>query len=230
MPDRAVRAVAAVVAVLAAVVLVGVAASSGRPSPITEISKPTQSAEVAPTETASTKPRPEPPPPDGGTRWTFVAILLAVLAALAMSVLYALTLMRHAKWFPRRFALDDRAGIDEADPPGAAIRVELVDATEAALRAINEGEPDEAVIACWVLLERAAAEAGVARRPAETAAELTARVLGRYDVCGGTLHELADSYREARYSSHPIGEERRARARALLELVREQLTAAPATP
>jgi Domain of unknown function (DUF4129) len=230
MTDRAVRAVAAVVAVLAAVVLVGVAASSARPSPVTEISRTVEISSATPTATEPTKPKPEPPAPDGGTRWTFGAILLAVLAVLAMGLLYALSLLRHATWFPRRFGLGDRAGVDDAEVPGAAIRAELADAAETALRQIDEGEPDEAVIACWVLLERAAAEAGVRRQPAETAAELTARVLAAYEVDAVTLSELADRYREARYSSHPIGEEGRERARTLLGRVRERLSATPATP
>jgi Domain of unknown function (DUF4129) len=226
MTDRAVRAVVAVVAVLAAVVLIGAAASSGRPSSITRISKAAPTAQAEPTATTKPKPEPEPPVKQGSTRWTFGGILLAIVAVFAMGFLYALSLMRHASWFPRRFRIEDRGGTDDLDQPGAAIRAELVDAAEAALRMIDDGEPDEAVIACWVLLERAAADAGVGRQPAETAAELTARVLASYDVDASTLRELADRYREARYSSHAIGEPGRDRARALLSRVREQLAPA----
>jgi Domain of unknown function (DUF4129) len=228
MTDRAVRAVAAAVAVLAAVLLIGITARSARPDTIRPVVKVTQVTQAEPTATARPAPKPPVDDPHGGTRWSIVGILLAVLAVLAMGLLYALTLLRHAAWFPRRFRFEDRAGRDDPDMPGTAIRAELADAAGAALRLIEEGEPTEAVIACWVLLERAAADAGVGRQPAETAAELTARVLAAYDVDAGTLGELADRYREARYSSHPIGEPARDQARALLTRVRAQL--APTQP
>jgi Domain of unknown function (DUF4129) len=230
MTDRAVRAVAAVVAVLAAVLLIGIAARSARPDTIRPITKPVQITQAQPTATAPAKPKPEPAQPQGGTRWSIVGILLAVLAVLAMGFLYALTLLRHANWFPRRFRIEDREGRDAPDMPGTAIRAELADAAGEALRVLDDGEPTEAVIACWVLLERAAADAGVGRRPAETAAELTSRVLAAYDVDAATLGELADRYREARYSSHRIGEPARDQARALLTRVREQLDMSAATP
>jgi len=46
------------------------------------------------------------------------------------------------------------------------------------LAALQEGTPRNAIVACWLRLEKAAGQAGVARHPAETSTEFTARVHG----------------------------------------------------
>jgi hypothetical protein len=124
------------------------------------------------------------------------------------------------RWYRRR------AAPAPALPPAEA----LAGAAAAGLRRIEEGEPREAVVACWVLLERAAADAGVARRPAETAAELTGRVLAAYRVSAGVLTELADLYREARFSRHRLGEPERDRARAALAQGSAELAGSRTSP
>lgn len=53
----------------------------------------------------------------------------------------------------------------------------LAEAVDRGLRAVERGTPADAVIACWVGLEDAAAAAGVPRNEAETPAEFTLRVL-----------------------------------------------------
>ena len=54
-------------------------------------------------------------------------------------------------------------------------------------------------------MEEAAADAGVARRPAETATELVVRFLHALDLDPRPVAELARLYHEARFSSHPMG-------------------------
>ncbi len=85
------------------------------------------------------------------------------------------------------------------------------------------------IVECWVIFERAAAEARVARRPAETATEFVVRFLHSLDVDPRPVGELAHLFHEARFSSHPMASGARARARsALADIHRDlALTGAP---
>lgn len=147
------------------------------------------------------------------------------LLVLALIVAFVLLLLPRINGQERRWL----ASWDEELPAGevtdASVRT-LSDAVEAGLRdmgAAGQGEVRDAVIACWVRLEGAAADAGTARRPAETAGELTERVLTAHQVTPETLRRLADLYREARYSAHTLGETQREQARDALEQVRREL-------
>jgi hypothetical protein len=97
---------------------------------------------------------------------------------------------------------------------------------ELALARLADGPVTDAIVACWVGLEQAAAQAGTQRRPAETSAELTERVLADHQVTPDTLRRLAELYREARFSGHPLGATVREDARILFEQVRTELRAA----
>ena len=99
----------------------------------------------------------------------------------------------------------------------------LVAAVEAGLRELEEGGPGEGVVACWVQLERAAEEAGAGRAAPETPSELAGRLIDTHGVEAGPLVRLAELYREARYSTHPVPESARTEARSLLEEVRADL-------
>lgn len=99
----------------------------------------------------------------------------------------------------------------------------LTEAVDETLLTIERGETRDAIIACWLRLEDVVAAAGVQRRPAETAADLTERVLATHRVGGATLSRLADLYREARYSTHHLDETARTEARRSLEQVRDEL-------
>jgi hypothetical protein len=102
----------------------------------------------------------------------------------------------------------------------------LAEAVDAGLARIDSGKATDAVIACWVALEEAAASAGVPRDPAETPAEFTVRVLGIGGISEGQLVRLGALYREARYSTHGSSEEARTEARAALLRLRDDLAAA----
>jgi hypothetical protein len=104
----------------------------------------------------------------------------------------------------------------------------LAEAVESSLAAVDSGTATDAVIACWVALEDAAASAGVARVPSETAAEFTVRVLGIGGISEPELLRLAHLYREARYSTHGSSEEARSEARAALLRLRDDLAASAA--
>ena len=81
-------------------------------------------------------------------------------------------------------------------------------------QALAGSDVRDGIVACWVLMEEAAAEAGVARRPSETATELVVRFLHALDVDPRPVAELARLYHEARFSSHPMGAGARSRAQA----------------
>jgi hypothetical protein len=104
----------------------------------------------------------------------------------------------------------------------------LAEAVESGLATVDSGTATDAVIACWVALEDAAASAGVARAESETPAEFTVRVLGVGGISEPELLRLAALYREARYSTHGSTEEARGEARAALIRLRDELAAAMA--
>ena len=98
----------------------------------------------------------------------------------------------------------------------------------AGLYELADGGPGEGVIACWVQLERSAADAGTHRARPDTPSELAGRLIDRHDVSSAPLLRLAELYREARYSRHVLPESARTEARAALEQVAAELAARPA--
>lgn len=103
-------------------------------------------------------------------------------------------------------------------------------AIDAGLTELDEADADprRAVIACWVRLERAAAEAGVARQPGDTSTDLVSRVLTDQQVSSDVLAAFAELYREARFARHQVDPSTRDRARAALRQIRSEL--APVRP
>lgn len=90
----------------------------------------------------------------------------------------------------------------------------VTDALERGLAELDEGSVRNAVVAAWIRLERHVERAGTVRHPEDTPAEFVARASAALDPTA--LTQLADLYREARFSQHPIGEEQRDAARACL--------------
>ena len=86
-----------------------------------------------------------------------------------------------------------------------------------------EGEPRNAIVECWHRFEQQAVRAGVERRPWQTTAEF---VLGVLDLVGadrGAVAGLADLYREARFSDHPMTDEHRRQALDALDVIHASL-------
>jgi hypothetical protein len=95
---------------------------------------------------------------------------------------------------------------------------------DAQLAALAHGTPRNAIVACWLRLEDDVAAVGLPRRASETSAEFTARVLGWYALDPAPIDELARLYREARFSSHELGQHERDRALVALRRVHAMLT------
>lgn len=137
--------------------------------------------------------------------------LMAVLATVLLLV----------RWLARQRVEEQERRVREGDEELVA----LLEATgdEVRWQALSEGDPRNGVVACWVALEEAVQRAGLRRNRSETAAELTARVLSRWEVDPQAIRDLSDAYREARFSRHPVTEEQREAAVDALERIHADL-------
>ena len=89
--------------------------------------------------------------------------------------------------------------------------------------ALHRGTPRNAIVECWMRLERAIGRSGFERDPADTTEELTEHVLSQFAIDQSAIRELAALYREARFSTHPMGERERQAAVVALDTVHEGL-------
>lgn len=237
MADRRPRRLAAVLpaaAVCAVLLVVAVAARSG--TPLSATAQPLSEIKIRDLKLNGGK----PPtgrigdfhlPGAGGLLWAVAIGSVLVLLLLLVGLLLALrALFGRPTGISRR-----RRGTATAATPDAAdaaaddeLRDRLRGGVAAGLEDLDEaGDPRRAVIACWLRLERAVAEAGTPRRQAETPADLVTRVLAEQRVRPAGLQRLSALYREARYSRHELDEGVRRSARAALDDVRRDLTAVP---
>ena len=156
-----------------------------------------------------------------------VTVVSIALAALALSAAMGWSVaVRPRLELPKVGGTAGETG-GAAPAPDAVDSARLAAAVRAGLRELHDGGPGEGVIACWVLLERAAADAGTHRVPPDTPSELAGRLIDRHDVSPAPLLRLARLYREARYSRHVLPESARTEARAALEEVAAELARRP---
>ena len=148
--------------------------------------------------------------------WTVLAGLVVLLArALARGVPRA---------WQRRWRPPPRPEtVDFEVLPTDSLRDALAEDDEGRRELVERGEVREAIVACWLRLEEVVARCGVVRRPVETATELVTRVLQALDVDPRAVAALAALYQEVRFSSHALGEDSRAAARAALEALQRDL-------
>jgi hypothetical protein len=230
---RTARLIAVAVVVLGSLGLVALAARSDRAPTLTAV--PRAAAVTAGPAPAGTR----TPVPDGGSaapgggpmkqapNWLVWAIAVLFLAPILLGAFFAPAMLyapaHGVPWFRRR----ERAVAlpPEVDDEVAATR--LVAAVDDGLRELDQGGPGEGVVASWVLLERAAADAGTHRAAPDTPSELAGRLIDRHPVSSAPLLRLAELYREARYSRHALPESARTEARSALEQLRSELEASP---
>lgn len=191
---------------------------------------PRMAPTAEPTPSASPTPEPDLPPsgrelfgdrtPQLDLSW--VGDLLAwtiLLGLLGLAVLVGRWLWRH------RWRLPERPGeVDfEVLPTVQAATARLARDAAARLSAVGQGTPRDGILRCWLRLEQVVAEAGFPREPWETSAEFTVRVLRSLDVDPRSIGVLADLYREARFSSHTLGEAARTTAADALRRFQDDL-------
>ncbi|WP_210440298.1 DUF4129 domain-containing protein [Nocardioides xinjiangensis] len=152
--------------------------------------------------------------------WLLLAALVAGVAALVLWLLA--TVLREVR--VRRARTEERSAVGFAvlDEPVRVAEQVAADAAEqdAVLR---DGDPRNAIVAAWHRFEVQGERAGVARRPSETSSEYAVRILDIADADTGSVSRLAQLYREARFSDHPVTESHRAEALAALAVLRNSL-------
>jgi hypothetical protein len=236
MADRRPRRLAAALpaaAVCAVLLVVAVAARSG--TPLSATAQPLSEIKL---RVGSIRSRKSPTggigdfnlPGAGGLLWVVAVGSVLVLLLLLVGLLLALrAFFGRPTGISRRRRDDGTAATpDAADAAADELRARLRGEVAAGLEDLDEtGDPRRAVIACWLRLERAVAEAGTPRRRAETPADLVTRVLAEHRVRPAGLQRLSALYREARYSRHELDEGVRGSARAALDDVRRDLSAVP---
>lgn len=156
----------------------------------------------------------------------FDILASVLLVAMAVALLFLLVRKTGARRARRRIEQHQKGvtralGSTLADP--IEVPRALVEKADELQALMLEGSPRNAIVSCWVALEEACSQAGVARHPAETSVEFTTRVLGSFSLDEGSVTQLAGLYREARFSAHALDEQHRAAALGCLREVQAQL-------
>ena len=119
---------------------------------------------------------------------------------------------------------DKQLVVDLETLPDTRTARELVVRDHARLRrSLADGDVRNGIVACWVLLEDLAEQAGVIRSPSETATEFVVRFLRRLDVDPRPVAELARLFHEARFSTHDLDESARGHAESALDSIHRDL-------
>lgn len=108
-------------------------------------------------------------------------------------------------------------------PTPLQVRQALASALDADVILVGPGSPRNAIVQCWVTLERLGTEVGIPRAGAETTTEYVVRFLEVADADRDAVDELAALFQEARFSEHPVTTEALARARSALRAIRVSL-------
>lgn len=219
---RGTRSTVVVAVVTATVLLLLLVWSAGNGTPLVSAPEgswaPPPTAQEAPTLTT---PALTASPDDAAERETPLTDWSFTFAMVLWLLVLVTTLALLVKWLARQRVegMERRALVEEEE------LLALLDATsdEVRYQALSEGDPRNAVVACWVALEDAVHRSGLKQDRSETATELTRRVLGRWDVDPAAITTLSEAYREARFSRHPVTEEQRTLAVHALERIHVDL-------
>ena len=186
-------------------------------SSATEVGQPKD-----PVEEERDKDRGDPP---GWVRIVALVLELLTLGVVLFLVGRLLGTVRES-WQARRRRRRPSLEEVEFEVLGSAGRVnDVITADAPEQRALLEegGEPRNAIVACWHRFEQQASRAGVVRQPWQTTGEY---VLGVLDLVGadrGAVNRLADLYREARFSDHPMSDDHRQAALEALDTIHRSL-------
>lgn len=164
----------------------------------------------------------------GGSLTRLGAIVRGVLLALIVVAIVLLAFFTLRRRRPGR----PRSPAEEVDPDFAvvdalaAVSSALIGDAEDQDIALSQGSPRNGIVEAWLRFEVMAARVGVPREEWETSTEFTLRLLTSVRGDPEATSRLADLYRLARFSDHPVGETERAAAAAALGRIRESLGAA----
>jgi hypothetical protein len=154
-------------------------------------------------------------------RWVLYLLLIIVIIAVVIVAL-------RPSWL--------RPGRGRAPVPAAPIATdaqslrEAISEGAAALRAGAFDDARKAIIACYVAMERSLADRGAARNEADTPDELLSRATQAGIIRGTAASRLTALFYEARFSSHPLGDDQHHQARQALDQIAASLDQTPAVP
>ena len=141
----------------------------------------------------------------------YVLLVLLVLAVLVLLVLVVIAAQRYLH--RRATPAPELVGTLEPAPEEAA----LTAAVSAGRLALHGEDVRAAVIACYAAMEDSLAASGLGRRASDSPADLLQRAGAAGLLVGLAPQQLAELFREARYSSHPMTRAQLTRARQALD-------------
>ena len=176
---------------------------------------------VSNTTTAPPPARPPAPQKGGGdVFWYLMATTIFLTVLWVVGVVIAWRQRRRAPQ-PQPFGADARRPEDAPPVPHS-----LAVAAERGLAEMGDlsREPREAIIACYVAMEDALANApGAMPQDSDTPSEVLARAVAHHAIHAGTATELVNVFAEARFSPHVMNEEHREIAVRGLQMVLAEL-------
>ncbi len=181
----------------------------------TSTAAPIRPQEDEPTRARDERVRPGRPLDLAAWLQRVVGLLAVVAGFVVLAGVARAAAQRLAQVLPAEQLVLDLEPLAESDAAREAMRGRAAVHREA----LATGDVRNAIVACWVRLEETAGEAGVARRPAETATEFVVRFLHALDVDPRPVAALARLYQEARFSSHELPTDARDRAQEALEAI-----------
>ncbi len=212
------RSVQACLGVVGVMVVLSLAATSGQRSLWVTPPAGDESTEVV-GGSSETDPgsAPQSREPVSGRSWGDPIAVAVVVAGVLLALWVRPSAPRHEP--TERRVRPGRWGRRRPLPLVAESETGLTVDAHAARATLASGNARNAIVACWMQVERDAAVAGLPRDPSETSAEYSERVVAQFSVDPGPVRELAALYREARFSRHDLDESPRDRAAAALEQV-----------
>ena len=152
--------------------------------------------------------------------FTLLVIGLCVTAAALRALALRLT-----RELPEKQLVLDLEPLPDVEAGRDALRRDL----EKYDAALAGSDVRNGIVACWVLLEETASEVGVTRGPAETSTEFVVRFLHTLDVDPRPVAALSALYQEARFSTHDLPDDARARAEQAVRAIDADLDRSPAS-
>lgn len=158
-----------------------------------------------------------------------VAVVVIIAAVLVLLLFGLRLLLRTLVGLWRERPLHRRAAADLTGTDAGAAMASVA-AEEAvirrgiaeALRVIDDArEPGDGIVRAWVGLEETAADAGMARRAAESPGELVVRIVGRRAAIADDVSRLLRLYEGVRFGGGHADEARRAEAARRLARIEE---------
>lgn len=202
---------------LVAVIVIGSGQPHGTEPPLLPSPQPTVTWKVSPSPVTVSA---TPSQATARHALDLLPFLLTAVGIGAAAVLGWLVFLL-VRWLRKR---DGRGFALTAPPAPEAEQSRLAEAVSAGRLALRGDDTRAAVIACYAAMEESLAANGVGRHASDSPADLLRRASGAGVLTSAAPAALADLFREARFSGHPMGREQLRRARTALDEIDRELT------